>query len=994
MADVEERSQDGSLLQPLAAAHRLGITAELLFQFTKKGFAKASGLRSLRTVEQAGATLFSIPELDDFDALLAGPWPSPESGRPSIPKAIADHLRAESHNQCARCGSGIGIDTAHIRPWAESRSHHPSNLIRLCSACHREHDAQHSLTTAGLLDLKAALVERTRANLTARMGMAGFLGRMPRPAETFVGRENELSGLTDALRSGRSVIVTGVGGVGKTELLVQALRRAQTGRPVLWIDVEQHRTAGHVLLELRTALGGGGMACPEEMLPGRLDAYQACVVFDGIERASLDDIDALEDAITAIHRTTAATQVVATSQIMLHGFGAHTRVKVGPLDELSSRKVLERAGGQDGVAATSGLGPLLRFCEGHALTLRLATAMMDHYGGPSAALRAIKTRGVGAVRLPGRRRQSPATSLEMCLRTAYEALSTDARRLVWVLAEAPAGLWGHYIDGDWLELPDPTEALAELRSWNLIDLVPFTDDLARTQMLGPVRAFVAERGRQDQAADHEAAVGRLVEGFGMMVAVLELKYDDPNDTPHVLSRYGDELPNFLHALDLARRHPGNSRMLLTAVSIVSSLMRYFFVRGLAQEGAAAMHAAAELAISAGRLGQASGLILQAFALADRANSEVLSRLSMALADRLEQLTDDGEILADLALCRGLKARGAGDHHAAERYARQAFSGYREKLRAAVEQRSAGQADVEESSSRIQELHNDLSHALGLLGFSLLSLGRYEEAAKAYQHSLRHERGAAVAVNRGQTLHQIGNCYMHLGRIREAAKHYHDAARIFHFVGMEEYLGNALGELGYAVLELSDEAFKIDLEVEIIDEGLRDLGRQLRRVFDPTQALDHKRCAGMTRKLFGSIIFLSLIGQGRRLDNFCVDLHSEIAERFGDEITQGQRNQDDVFSVMMVDMALWFGAQVAAAESILAAEGAIPEDLVWEMLRMVCNANDWARHVMRVVDWFAALLTYRWRYQGASRERLHEFVTNFDDGIIDDLELLAHKENMD
>ena len=91
-------SEDERLLSPLAAAHHLGVTSELLFQYTKKGFAKASGLRALETVQQSGSTLFSISELDAFDALLAGPWQNVNGRRATIPKVILDHLRAESFN--------------------------------------------------------------------------------------------------------------------------------------------------------------------------------------------------------------------------------------------------------------------------------------------------------------------------------------------------------------------------------------------------------------------------------------------------------------------------------------------------------------------------------------------------------------------------------------------------------------------------------------------------------------------------------------------------------------------------------------------------------------------------------------------------------------------------------------------------------------------------------------------------------------------------------
>ena len=229
------------LLTPLAAAHHLGITTELLFQFTKQSFDNTSGMRSLQTIECDGQTRFSKHELDALDTLLAGPWSSSAESRPHIPKAILDHLPAESQNQCARCGSGVGVDTAHIRSWTESRSHHHHNLIRLCSGCHREHDAQHSLPTDELKAIKERLIARTRASLMDRMHSSTQNLRPPRASHGFVGRESELSTLIDALRSGRSTMISGAGGIGKSELLVQALSCCQTGRTVFWCDIDQYR---------------------------------------------------------------------------------------------------------------------------------------------------------------------------------------------------------------------------------------------------------------------------------------------------------------------------------------------------------------------------------------------------------------------------------------------------------------------------------------------------------------------------------------------------------------------------------------------------------------------------------------------------------------------------------------------------------------------------------------------------------------------------------
>jgi hypothetical protein len=397
-----------------------------------------------------------------------------------------------------------------------------------------------------------------------------------------------------------------------------------------------------------------------------------------------------------------------------------------------------------------------------------------------------------------------------------------------------------------------------------------------------------------------------------MVAVLELKFDDPNDTPYVLQRFGDELPNLLHTLELALVNQANSRMVRTAVSIISSLMRYFFVRRLSEQGARAMHDAATLALSAGHLECASGLISQLVALGQRGDNANLIRKGLALADRLEVLTEDDKLSADIAMCRGMAAREAGDHVGAESYARKAYKSYGFRLHASFGRKSSNRGNDDAESSNRHELHNDISDALGLLGFTLLSQCNYEAAAKAYRYSLRHQRGTSIAVNRGQALHQLGNCESHLGRFREAAANYLQAASIFYFVGMEEYLSNALGELGYALLDSEEDEFAGNLETDIIERGLVDLERDTKRVFNHNRPLDHTQCIGIIRKLFGSIALISLTGNGRLLGKFCVSLISEVLVVLGDQFSRGQRDLQEGFPLSMIDMVLHLGILVSEA----------------------------------------------------------------------------------
>ncbi|EIM72208.1 hypothetical protein A33O_20540 [Nitratireductor aquibiodomus RA22] len=792
--------------------------------------------------------------------------------------------------------------------------------------------------------------------------------------------------LIDALRSGRSTMITGVGGIGKTELLVQALHAAETARPVIWISVELYRSSTDVFAALRTALGSGGVACPEVDVAARLDAQQACVVFDGVERAAFDNIDTFEDALNALYGATSYAQFVVTSQVALHGFVVDTRLRIGRLDGPASRELLERFQAVEPAPRPDDGTSLVSFCEGHALTLRLAAALRDHYGGADQALRAIRAKGVAAISLPARKVQSSRTSLELCLQAAYDALSDNARQLLWALSEAPAGIFTHYLEGDWLDLGEPDESLAELRRWHLVEFALVRGSVTRTQVLSPIRAFAAETARRNDRSSYNAVIDRLAHAFQMMIAVFELNYDDPNETPYVVARYEEELPNYLRLLELAQANRANTELGLAAVSIVRAMMRYFFVRRLPEQGARVMHDAAELAVAIGNAERASGLILQLAALADRAQDVKLLQAGLVLADELEKQTDNIEVRADIAMCRGIVARDEGDQLAAERYARAAFEGYRSQLRAAIAEQNANPSEKRDGKFAVDEIHNDISHALGLLGFALLSQQRYEEARRAYSHSLQHERGASVGVNRGQTLHQIGNCECHLGRFKEAAKLYLEAAEIFHFVGMEEYLSNALGELGYALLDIG-EAYPLDaLDVEIIDAALSDLAKDISRVFDIDRSIDHASAICIIRKTFGCVALASLSGRGDLLGDFCMTLANDVFLPIEQQIARGERDEDERFPLSMMDVAIRLGFYAAEAERVFAEEGDISRDIINEMLKTVCNAHGWAQDTMRTVDWLAALLSRRWELEGARAERLREFIRNFDDDVVDYLDI--------
>lgn len=928
---MDHLPQDGPLLSPIEAAYHLGITRELLFQFTKRSFARASGLRSLRTVEIRGETRFARHELDEFDALLAGPWTGSAETRPAITKAIVDHLRAESRNQCARCGSGIGVDTAHIVSWAESRSHHPHNLIRLCSRCHREHDTEHSLPTYELRALKDRLIARTRETLIRDTGSRVQRLRPPRPSPFFAGRQEELAILAEALQSGKSVVISGSGGAGKSELLLQALSGAGPTQIILWLDVEQYPTAADVLAALQTALGSDDQACSDDELSLRLDELGACVIIDGIERGGPDDFDRIEDLLVRLIASSRNSQFVCTTQAVLHRFPAETRLKLSKLDEVASKSLLMHYRAQEHATSDDGAEDLLAFCDGHPLTLRIAGALSDHHGSPKAALEAVRRKGVQSLSLPGRRSQTRQTSLELCLETAYDALPTNARELLWALAEAPGGFWSHYIDNGFVEIRDPADAHAELRHWHLIETERMTDRVSRIRVLAPIRKFAIERGKRDAPSAFEELIHRLINGLGSMIAVLELKYDDPNETPYVLQRFGDELPNFLHVLDLAKERTGDVDLVTTSLMIVRALMRYFFVLRLSEQGARVMRDAAELALETGQSKLAIGFAVQMVALDRRTDDGAPVEAALDIVRRVETSTDDPEAIADIHMCKAMACREEGDSQGMEVHARRAFERYAALLRVAA-------GGGEDAKFRATELHNDVANALGLLGSAQLAQRKYEDAGKAYRHSLQHLRGASIAVNRGQTLHQIGNCESNIGRHDTAAKLYTEAARIFHFVGMEEYLSNATGELGYSLLDVDRPDLLEQIDEDLLERALDDVAADVRRTYDAARALDPKRCVNILRKLFGTIILTSLAFRGEKLAPFAAELANRTVVPLGDQVRDRIRDPDDLVPIMLLDSVLQLAFLVAQGELDYEENADISPETTGDILKLVCNAD--------------------------------------------------------
>ena len=756
----------------IEASQYLRITPELLYHYVRHG-AKGRGGRRLPCGRDSAARRFRKDDLDAYDAWLREPWAEPGSPRKDPPQGVRDYLKVESGGLCPLCKSSGPFEDAHIEDWNLSRSNHHHNLLRLCTACHARFDRK-EIPREEIERRKQEAIARVQAHLGRRTEPLWPIPGAPPLAPTFLGREREVQAVTDALRLGRSVAIEGVGGIGKTQLLLNALRSAAEGRPVLWLSVDTIGTHGSLRETLAALARDRGI----EVTNGRprLDEARACLVFDGIERLS-DDHDAVADLLDELLAGSFDTLIVATTQVRLARLEFEETVRIGPLGEDFARAIL-------GVAERSAASEsLIAFADGHPLTLRLLRVLVRHYGSSEAVETELERRGVAAVADPQRARQSASSSLTVCLELAYSRLDTGEKRLLWMVAMSPGGLRPALLEMAGSVGPDDAAAEAGLRAWNLVDLYsdPEFADLPPFTMLAvlsPVRAFVLAAARTDGSIDRDEVALSFCKGQACLSELIQYRMLRKDAVFLGRALMKRELPNMLSAFDLAAGRVDREGFATVVISLAHSTMMTLFTCGAFSTGADVMRRAAALAAAHGSLVDAMQFLVQMQTLAERQFDRALAAAALAEGERLAS-DAEGEAKALLLLMRASAAERANRYDEAARLARESYDLFQ----------STGNCEEE----RRKTAGFTLARALEFSGRPAEALPYFEDALQCAESN--------DPINRGSLLHHIGNCEAYAGRYQAAMHAYRKAAEQFAELEAVEFISNALGEAGLIVPHL-------------------------------------------------------------------------------------------------------------------------------------------------------------------------------------------------
>ena len=192
----------------------------------------------------------------------------------------------------------------------------------------------------------------------------------------FVGRDAELARLAGAFEEGGPVmtLVVGLGGMGKSSLLdAFAERLAGQAIPVLRVDCRAVEPTPAGLLSALGQLLGSALSSPRDLaaalaplgprLALALDHYESFRILDGWLRQQL--LPPLPSSVRVFACARSAPIEAWTAE---PGWGPLVQIiRLGPLDESSSRRLLEGQG-----ISPAAVARLQRVSQGHPLSLRLA----------------------------------------------------------------------------------------------------------------------------------------------------------------------------------------------------------------------------------------------------------------------------------------------------------------------------------------------------------------------------------------------------------------------------------------------------------------------------------------------------------------------------------------------------------------------------------------------------------------------------------------------
>jgi DNA-binding SARP family transcriptional activator len=345
--------------------------------------------------------------------------------------------------------------------------------------------------------------------------------QLPRTTADFVGREETLSAISDALSGADGaeahpevpvVVLTGRPGTGKTALAVRAGHLLHAvfpdGQLFLQLGSDAQRTASGLLEDVLRSIGIRSDVMPAD-LDGRSALYRSWLA----DRRVLIVIDGArnDDQFAQLLPGTSGCAAIVTTARRFASLEGACHFEVGPLDEREACRLLESMVGHGRVhAEVEAARELVRLCEGLPLAVRIVAgklAARPHWRiGRMVRLLRDEQRRLDALDLDG-------VSVRATLTLVYDRLGENARRLLRRLSlfdadSFPAWICAPLLD---LDVDGADEVLQVLVRSHLVDIRVPAEGTVRFHLHDLVRIYAAERfADKEPPAERAGSVRRLL----------------------------------------------------------------------------------------------------------------------------------------------------------------------------------------------------------------------------------------------------------------------------------------------------------------------------------------------------------------------------------------------------------------------------------------------------------------------------------------------------